>query len=283
MALGKDANATAMRRLRDRAEAMSQGRREALTVKNLEEASQLVEELRIHQFELQIQNDELHEIQKQLEESRQQLGDLYDFAPVGYATIDVNSLIAQANLKLAAMLGTDRRRLIGLHFNLFVDRMSQNDLYKGLREGNAVWSGELLLRKSNGTLFPVSIEMARIGGDVSSWRCAVTDITTRKAAEEAVRKAVALRASEDRYRGLAEQSIDGSFVANAEGRYIDANPAACEFLGYTLTELKALTVADVLADEELPRLPEQLQRLRSGEIVRNEWRFRRKDGSVVAG
>jgi len=93
----------------------------------------------------------------------------------------------------------------------------------------------------------------------------------------------AVRASEDRYRGLAEQVFDGIFVADSQGRYVDANRAGCEMLGYTLDELKTLTIPDVVATDERLRLPEQFRRLAAGEIVRNEWRFRRKDGSIFMG
>src|SRR5262249_47594184 len=142
---------------------------------------------------------------------------------------------------------------------------------------NASWSGELDLCKLDGTLLPVAIDMARIGGDVGLWRCVVRDITARKAAERR------LRASEERYRGLSEQLVDGIFVTDAQGRYLDANVAGCDMLGYTLEELKTLTLRDVTAAGELPRLPEQFQRLASGGIVRNEWRLRRKDGSTFDG
>jgi PAS domain S-box-containing protein len=94
---------------------------------------------------------------------------------------------------------------------------------------------------------------------------------------------IQLRASEERYRGLAEQVSDGIFVADAQGRYLDANRAGCEMLGYTLDELRTLTVAEVLAPDELPRLSEQFARLSSREIIRNEWRLKRKDGSILLG
>src|SRR3974377_2593068 len=80
---------------------------------------------------------------------------------------------------------------------------------------------------------------------------------------------IQLRASEERYRGLAEQVSDGIFVADSQGRYLDANRAGCEMLGYTLDVLKTLTIPEVLAPDELPRLPEQFERLLRGQIVGN--------------
>src|SRR5262245_37890826 len=180
MSSHEDADETATKQLRHRAETMWHSRHEDLTTKSPEEVLRLVEELQIHQIELQIQNRELLDTQTALEDSRQQFRDLYDFAPVGYLTVDVASLIAQANLTLAMMLGTSRRRLVGRHFNLYVDRTSQIDFYRALRSDDASWSGELVLRKLDGALFPVSVEMMRMGDDVVSWRCVVTDIAMRK-------------------------------------------------------------------------------------------------------
>jgi PAS domain S-box-containing protein len=99
----------------------------------------------------------------------------------------------------------------------------------------------------------------------------------RNASQEAVRE------SEARYRNLFNQAVDGIFVADATGRYSDVNPTGANMLGYTPEELRQLTLADVLAPEELPRLPGQFKELERGAIVRNEWRFRRKDGSTFPG
>ena len=104
-----------------------------------------------------------------------------------------------------------------------------------------------------------------------------TDITERKEADEA------LRHSEERYRGLVERTVDGIFVADAQGQYIDVNTAGAAMLGYTTEELLRLTLADVLAPEELSRLPGQLSSLATGAVVRNEWLFLRKDGTRFTG
>jgi PAS domain S-box-containing protein len=101
-----------------------------------------------------------------------------------------------------------------------------------------------------------------------------------QAAERAQRASEALRASEDRYRGLAEQIVDGIIITDPTGNPLDANHAACDLFGCTLDELKNLRPEDALTAEELRVLPEQFQRLAKGEIVRSEFRYRRKDGSI---
>ncbi len=63
-----------------------------------EDIQRLVHELRTHQIELEMQNEELRRAQIELEESRNRYSDLYDFAPIGYFTFDKNGLILEVNL-----------------------------------------------------------------------------------------------------------------------------------------------------------------------------------------
>ncbi len=76
-----------------------------------EDAKRLIQELRVHQIELEMQNEELRKTQAQLEEFSSQYADLYDFAPVGYVTLDEQCLIWEANLTAASQLDTERARL----------------------------------------------------------------------------------------------------------------------------------------------------------------------------
>lgn len=77
---------------------------------------ELLLELQIHQTELEMQNLELKEAQQQLEESRNHYADLYDYAPVGYLTLDQTGDIRSINLTGASLLGKERTFLIGRPF-----------------------------------------------------------------------------------------------------------------------------------------------------------------------
>jgi PAS domain S-box-containing protein len=91
-------------------------------------------------------------------------------------------------------------------------------------------------------------------------------------------------ANEDsRFAALVDQMVDGLFVSDAAGHYVDVNRAGCEMLGYTRDELLRLSIADVVAGEEIVRVDPEVKRLAGGDVVRSEWRFRRKDGSVFIG
>lgn len=76
------------------------------------ESEQLLQDLRMHQVELEMQNRELRDSQQALEETRDRYAELYDFAPVGYLSINRNGTIQNINLTGARMLGKERSRLI---------------------------------------------------------------------------------------------------------------------------------------------------------------------------
>lgn len=93
----------------------------------------------------------------------------------------------------------------------------------------------------------------------------------------------ALRRSEERYRSLVDQAVDGIFVTDAQSRYTDVNPAGCEMLGYSFEEITSLSIPDVIHPKDVGRLPSEVARFEGGAVVRSEWRFVRKDGSEFDG
>ena len=77
-------------------------------------------ELQVYQIELEIQNEELRQAQLAMEESRDQYMELYEFAPVGYLTLDHSGLIEKANLTASKILGVERIKLINRRLASFL-------------------------------------------------------------------------------------------------------------------------------------------------------------------
>jgi PAS domain S-box-containing protein len=77
---------------------------------------ELLADLQIHQVELQMQNNALKETQQQLEETRDRYADLFDYAPVGYLTLDSTGNILEINLTGCAMLGLERASVVNKPF-----------------------------------------------------------------------------------------------------------------------------------------------------------------------
>ena len=98
--------------LRQRAEAFLRCTGQEIVDMPVQDVQRLVHELQVYQIELEMQNEELHQTQQDLEASRDRYSALYDFAPIGYLTLDRDGVIVEANLTAARMLDTDRGHLI---------------------------------------------------------------------------------------------------------------------------------------------------------------------------
>jgi chemotaxis protein methyltransferase CheR len=181
--------------LRKRAEEFLNKNPEAVNEITSTDVKKLVEDLHIHQIELEIQNEELRRAQLELEASRDRYSELYDFAPVGYVTISENGSVLQANLSCTAMLRVERSSLIGKPFSRFINKNDQGVFYlhrKALFETNAKQVCELRLVRKDRTQFHAQLQSNLVKdtkGDIAQTRTAITDINERKLMEEALRKA----------------------------------------------------------------------------------------------
>ena len=191
-------------RLRTSAEEKLQNEEEAFSDLPIEEVRRLVHELRVHQIELEMQNEELRQAQARLEDSRDRLAELYDFAPVGYLTLDGSGKILEANLTAGRMLGVERARLIGSIFGRFVIPDDGDGYYrflKGLPTTPGPRTCEVRLRGNDGSPRTVRLESAPVdaAGAPSTTRVAMSDLTEQRKAE------ATLREREDADRRRAEE------------------------------------------------------------------------------
>ena len=113
-------------KLREQAEAHLQSKTPGVQDLSHDEISVLVHELQVHQIELEMQNDELRQGQISLEEANRKYSDFYDFAPVGFLTLDESGLIREVNLTAASQLGATRRHLVDKPFRFYVDDKDRN-------------------------------------------------------------------------------------------------------------------------------------------------------------
>ncbi|MDD5723858.1 MAG: histidine kinase dimerization/phosphoacceptor domain -containing protein [Syntrophales bacterium] len=114
------------------------------------ETHRLVQELQIHQIELEMQNEELQRSRGEVEALLDQYTDLYDFAPVGYFTLDRDGTIRRVNLTGAQLIGLERGRLEGRRFGLFVseaDRPAFNSFLKKVFASETRETCEATLRR----------------------------------------------------------------------------------------------------------------------------------------
>ena len=212
----------------------------------------LLQELEVHQIELEMQNEELQQAQVEIEAGLEKYTDLYDFAPTGYFTLERDGAIRQLNLTGARLLGVERSRLVNRRFGLFVSddsRPAFNALLKKVFESQAEESCEATLLKEGNHPYYVDIE-ARVSEDGQECRAAVADITERKRAEEA------LKESEKRYRQVVENATEIIYALDEKGNFTYGNPTGLKVTGYSLAELRSFNYADLVLPEHRERVME---------------------------
>ncbi len=158
-----------------------------------EEARRTLHELRVHQLELEMQNEELRRAQAEIEASRERYCDLYDMAPVGYLTINEKGLILEANITAATLLGVARSALAKQPLTHFILPEDQDVFYlhrKNLPTTGAAHACELRMMKKDGTTFSAHLASASAQNpkDAPICRVTLTDITKHKQAEDALRR-----------------------------------------------------------------------------------------------
>ena len=145
-----------------------------------------------------MQNAALQEARDRMEALAEKYTDLYDFAPVGYFSLDEQGRILEVNLMGAALLGVDRAQLVGQRLSRFVAPTSQPAVRAFLEEVFAEGGKQLceaILRKAPGATFWASLHgtSALSLNSPRTWcRVAVSDLTPLKAAQEGHRRLEAL-------------------------------------------------------------------------------------------
>ena len=188
-----------------------------------EDKAKLVHELRVHQIELEMQNDELRKAQLELQQSRDEFMHFYDFSPVGFVSINEKCNIISANLTLAKKLGTERSNLINQPFSKFVCSDSQDNYYffkNRLLEKIPSLSVELKLKNGSGSDFDAQLDCIRIDETESSslqFRISLSDITVRKQTEELIKLHNLF------FQPIMDQSPAIIYFKGYDGRFLKVN------------------------------------------------------------
>ena len=193
----KKATANPRAELRKRAEKIAKGKNsrmpENVDAMSPEEVHRTLHQLQVHQIELEMQNEELRRAQVALELSRNTYAELYDFAPVGYFTIDGQGLIKGVNLKGAHLLGIERGLLLNKPFISFIEEPADSEIFSKHREAVFQKPGNqtcgIRLKRKYGAVFDAqlqSIAKENIGGKAVDIFTAIIDVTESKKAEEKI-------------------------------------------------------------------------------------------------
>ncbi|PIU52998.1 MAG: hypothetical protein COS90_08560 [Deltaproteobacteria bacterium CG07_land_8_20_14_0_80_60_11] len=248
------------------------------------EIQKLMHELQIHQGELDMQNEELRRAQGEAEAAGAKYADLFNFAPIGYFIFDRQGVILEANLTGARLLGVERGSLLRTPFLSHVGPAFRPEFTAHLEKvfvTQVRQSCTLQLATQAGAVLQVAMESMAVEGPgrgLPQCRSAVSDITTRKLAQET------LNASEASYRAIFDSANDAIFIHDAAtGAILDVNRKMEEIYGYTAEEARNLRVEQISSGQPPYTQDYALTRIRqaaAGEPQLFEWLCKDKNGRL---
>lgn len=214
-----------------------------------EEIKQMFHELRVHQIELEMQNEELMRAEIELMASQERYFNLYELAPAGYMTLSQKGIILQCNLAATTMVGYSRSKLIGLPISRIIYKEDEPIYYSKLKElwlTNNQQSFELRLQKKDGVELWANFTIAESQSDdlEMTTRVIMSDISSRKLMEES------LIESEKRYKSLFNYAGVAIAYYQLNGTVISYNQIAANHLGGLPEEFAGRSVYELLSQSE---------------------------------
>jgi PAS domain S-box-containing protein len=224
------------------------------------EIQAILHDLRVHQIELEMQNEELRRAQLEIDATRARYFDLYDLAPVGYCTLSEKGLILEANLTAANLLGVTRQKLINQPISRFILTADQDIYYlhrKKLLDLGEAQSCEIRIVKSDG---------------IPLWTHVVA--TDTQDADGVVVHRVVLSDISDRKRMEVDLQTQNTELEGAKRVADKANLAKSEFLSSMSHELRTplnaiLGFAQLIEAGTPPPTPTQKARI--DQILKAGW------------
>ncbi|HMB16745.1 MAG TPA: PAS domain S-box protein [Pelovirga sp.] len=244
----------------------------------------LVQELRVYQAELEIQNQQLLETQEQLQQSLERADCLYHQSPVGYVTIDQKGQIKDLNESFATMLGYPISRLQSLYLADFCTKESADILRQRLPAFYKKPEDKILdvaLNTRTGELVLVEIQGRLLPGE-PLLACNVIDRTERKRAE------ASRKDTQAQLRAVTSAARNAILMMDPKGLITFCNPACEKVLGYSPQDLLGEPLHELLAPEHY--LPdhhhlamEEFRQSGKGDAIGNttDLKARHKSGEIL--
>jgi len=225
---------------------------------------------------------EIKKAETELNESREEYRDLFEYAPVGYHEIDNEGKIIRINQTELKMLGYTPEEVIGQYcWELSAHKDFSKKITIEKLNGNKLSSipYERILVRKDGTKIPI-FEQDKIlkasDGRITGIRTSVHDITEKKKVEEE------LKVSEEKFRNIFENSAMGKSMTSIEGKMI-ANKAFCEIVGYSKEELLQIDWTEFTHKDDIDNNKAIINSILKGEKTFSHWekRYIHKNGNIV--
>ncbi len=241
--------------LRNRAEERLRERGIALdTLCSEGELQRVVQELSIHQIELEMQNENLQDSRDEILKEQQRYADLYDCAPVGYLTLAPNSTILEANLPAARLLSCERSQLKGSRFGSFIDQRDLpvfNSMVDKVFKSKTLEYREMMIGNIGCRLDAI------ISDNQQECRLTLTDITAQIKLRN-YEKSILASHQETIYALVSMVEVRDSYTAGHQKRVAELSVAIAEELQLSASEIEGLRLSSILHDIGKFNIPSEI-------------------------
>lgn len=212
------------------------------------QARKLMHELRVHQIELEMQNDELQAAQAQLQAVTARYFDLYDMAPVGYLTLDADGVILTANSTATMLLASAGGSLAGQPLTKFILPADQDIFYLHRRQAEKKAATSCELRMMGPDPFWARLESSvhQSHKEACFWRITITNINEARYAQEQLEK------SAGDWKNTFDAISDVVWLLDADSRVLRANKATERVFGRQVGELLGLHCYEIAHGTTIP-------------------------------
>jgi two-component system CheB/CheR fusion protein len=235
--------------------------------------SRVLHELEVHQVELEIQNEELRATRIESERLAERYRELYEFAPLGYATLDAKGAIVGINLAGATLLGQERRLVVGRPLATFVESFDAGAATSFLATALAGGKHAGDFKRAARPTRWVRLTAASVGPEIL---VAMEDVTERRRRDDELKEALRLLGASQRVARL------GTFVMDAATGAWSGSAVLDEILGIGAALPRTLDAWGSLAHpEDRGLMADRLRGALWGDRLELEYRIVRKsDGEV---
>jgi PAS domain S-box-containing protein len=211
--------------------------------------------------------------------SEQSFAAVFEVSPFAMSLTEMPSgRILRVNRAFEELLGYSRDELIGLtDLDLGIaDPGSSDEVARRFAADKVVRDLEVVrtTRAGDQRILSLSLDWVTLGRE-RSVLTSIRDVTELRRAEQT------LVASEQRYRSIVETTAEGIMIGDPDGAIVYANQRMADMLGYTVVELVGMEGPRLVYPDWLPKVEKNREALRQGDVLRGEFKLRRRDGSAL--
>ncbi len=228
---------------------------------------------------------ERKEAEKVLSISEEKYRNILESIEDGYYEVDLAGNFTFFNPSMCTILGYASEEMTGMNNRVYMDSENAKKVFRAFNEVSVTgistkgFDWEIIQKSGARRNIEVSVSLiVNQGEKPTGFRGIARDITEKRRAE------VKIRESEEKYRDIFENAIEGIYQSSPAGRFMSVNPYLASICGYDSPEEMVQGIRDMATQfyfnhEDRKAFCESLER--DGRIENCEYRIRRKDGGVI--